>query len=252
MEPHVNESQSWETYPVEMGGNRYNCDLDNSDFWSKVNRGVWEPETFKVLDQLILPDTTYCDIGAWIGPTVLYAAKKCRRVFCLEPDRKAFMYLLRNIESNYLKNVLPFNLGLAGQNGVQWMASPRGKLGDSMTSILYPEGKNKAEALCLNWHTWLHYIGNPPIDVIKVDIEGAEFEILPDMANYLQRYKPSLYLSFHPQLLEESIRVEKMEEMVFLFQVYSRCYDRKGHLTNSKSFFDAQTLNHGNAYLLIE
>ena len=64
MESHVNESQSCETYPVEMGGNRYNCDLDNSDFWSKVNQGVWEPEIFKVLVQLILRDTIYCDIGA--------------------------------------------------------------------------------------------------------------------------------------------------------------------------------------------
>jgi len=252
LEAHLNKSQPWEAYPVEMGGNRYNCDLDNSFFWSKVNKGVWEPQTFRVLNELISPDTIYCDIGAWIGPTVLYAAKKCRRVYCFEPDRKAFMYLLRNIESNYIKNVLPFNLGLAGQNGVRWMASPRGKLGDSMTSILYPEGKNRAEALCLNWQTWLHHLGNPAIDIIKVDIEGAEFELLPDMAKYLQRYKPSLYLSFHPQLLEESIRAKKMEEMVFLFQIYSCCYDRNGHLTTSKSFFDAQTLDHGNSYLLID
>ena len=49
------------------------------DFWRRVGSGLWEPQTFEVFERFLRPDRSYVDIGAWIGPTVLYGAMLSRR-----------------------------------------------------------------------------------------------------------------------------------------------------------------------------
>lgn len=51
---------------------------------------TWEITTFEVFDKYLDKDKYYIDIGAWIGPTVLYAAQKTKRVIAFEPDNIAF------------------------------------------------------------------------------------------------------------------------------------------------------------------
>lgn len=159
--------------PVRVANQRYLCDAANLQFWDKVNAGRWEPKTFAVLDRLVTAETVYCDIGAWIGPTVLYAARNCRKVYCLEPDRVAYKHLLDNIQMNRLENVLPFNMALAEKDGLRRMASPRGKRGDSMTSLLLPQGTHGMDVLCLTWQNWFALVGKPSFGLIKMDIEGG-------------------------------------------------------------------------------
>src|SRR5688500_9227826 len=55
-------------------------------FWKLVTAGGWEPDTFVVLNRMLSGGTPYVDCGAWIGPTVLYAACKGARVTAFECD----------------------------------------------------------------------------------------------------------------------------------------------------------------------
>ena len=238
-------------YPVEMAGSAYHCDPDHISFWEKVNREAWEPQTLAVLGRLLKPGTVYCDIGAWIGPTVLYAARRCDKVFCLEPDRVAYMYLLQNLKLNKLENVLPFNLALSAHDALGRMASPRGKRGDSMTSLLKPDGAAGMEVLCLSWPTWLGLAGMPVFGVIKMDIEGGEFSLLPAMAEYLATLTPALYLSLHPHLLPENERFEAMSRVVAVLQSYGTILDESGKRQELSSLLEAQALHAAGTYLLL-
>lgn len=237
--------------PVRMGNHHFRCDPENLDFWNKVNKGSWEPRTFTVLDSLLTGGTTYCDIGAWIGPTVLYAARNCRQVYCLEPDRVAYRFLLQNIQLNRLENVLPFNLALAAEGGIQRMASPRGKQGDSMTSLLMPDGLRGMDVLCLTWESWLSLIGRPVFDTIKIDIEGGEFSLLPAMSAYLGTHRPRLYLSLHPHLLPEAERARNMAVVIDALKMYSVCVNRKGEKIGLGTLLEGQALNRAGTYLLL-
>jgi FkbM family methyltransferase len=236
---------------VRMGSRQFWCDPENLNFWDKVNGGLWEQRTFTVLDRLLTSGTTYCDIGAWIGPTVLYAAGKCRQVYCLEPDRVAYRFLLENIQLNRLENVLPFNLALAAEEGLQRMASPRGKRGDSMTSLLLPEGARGMHVLCLTWDAWLGLIGRPVFNTIKMDIEGGEFSLLPTMSAYLEEHRPQLYLSLHPHLLPEAERLSSMARVVAALQMYHCCYGRDGEKMMLESLLKEQAVNRAGTYLLL-
>lgn len=236
--------------PVRMGGGQYRCDPENLNFWDKVNGCRWEPETFRTLDRLLTPDSIYCDIGAWIGPTVLYAARRCRQVYCFEPDRVAYAALLDNIRLNALENVLPFNLALAAESGLKRMASPRGKRGDSMTSLLVPEGRRGMEVLCLQWSRWLELVNTPVFDVIKMDVEGGEFTLLPTMGEYLQQHRPHLYLSLHPHLLPEGERQAAMTRVVGSLAMYGSCVDKEGQAAPLGSLLEGSRMHKGGTYLL--
>jgi len=238
-------------YPVTIGNNSFRCDPEHIPFWQKVNAGHWEPQTFAVLNRLLTKESIYCDVGAWIGPTVLYAAKRCRKVYCLEPDRLAYQYLLQNIALNSLENIVPSHLALSFANGPSKMSSPRGKRGDSMTSLIRPDGKRAQEVLCLVWQRWLELVGNPRFDLIKMDIEGGEFALLPTMKNYLAENRPKLFLSLHPHLLPEPERFEAMGRLAEILSVYGACYDSEGNRLTLPSLLDEQAVHSAGTYLLL-
>jgi len=250
---HIIESYSrvrgW--YPVRIDTRRYHCDPNHVSFWSRVNNGSWEPQTFSILNKLLTPTSVYCDIGAWIGPTVLHAANTCARVYCLEPDRTAYMYLLQNIRLNHLENVLPFNCALAAENGMRRLSSPRGKRGDSMTSLLRPDGNNSQEVLCLTWQTWLELAGKPRFDLIKIDIEGGEYSLLSSIADYLKDLRPNLYLSLHPHLLPETRRYAAMQEIMAVLSFYDHYYDSSGRKWSLHSLLEEQPVQQPDTYLFL-
>ena len=69
----------------------------------------WEKNTFHILDHYADSNLNYIDVGAWIGPTVLYAAQRFNKVVAIEPDRLAFHRLVENLSVNNFKNIIPVN-----------------------------------------------------------------------------------------------------------------------------------------------
>lgn len=195
---------------TDLAGERFRLDPYHSTFWRKAAAGKWEPETFAVLNAHLGPDRDYLDIGAWIGPTVLYGARKARRVVALEPDPVAFRALSWNIELNGLDNVSALPVALAERVGVTRMAGMRGERGDSTTSLLNPTGEAGSEVVTLDWETFSASVDLSAIGLVKIDVEGAEFDLLPRMAPWLALARPPLLLSTHAPYLPQSQRADRM------------------------------------------
>lgn len=230
-------------YPVKIDDIKLRCNPEDLDFWSSVNRRAWEPETFTILAHFLKPEFTYFDLGAWIGPTVIYAAQKCKKVFCFEPDLVAYECLLKNIRLNNIRNVVPFNLALSNHNGIFKMASLGGKFGDSTTSLLQGDAVDAMDAPCLSWNAIVDLFDIKKIDFMKMDIEGGEFSLLPDIKDYLTEHNTTLYLSTHQFLFEKDKKVNKIEIIKDVISIYNKCYDGKMNEIktndlNSEEFFD--------------
>jgi FkbM family methyltransferase len=210
-------------YYARLFGRRMRLDSDYMEFWRSLRRGLWEPETITLLDKVLRPDDVYCDVGAWIGPTVLCAATKCKAVYCFEPDRFAYESLLKNIRLNAMTNVVPFHVALSDSDGLVDMAS-RGNLGDTMTSLLADKtGKQIITVPCISWDTFLATFRPPVMDVLKIDTEGAEFMLIPAMSEYLAEHRPVLYLSTHAPFLTEETRLLRLQQLIEVLRVYDRC-----------------------------
>jgi len=213
-------------YPWKCGDMTFKCDTEHMEFWEKVNNGIWEPSTFNIYSRFLIKDSTYCDIGAWIGPTVLYASVRSMKVICFEPDLVAYKYLLHNININQLHNVLPFNIALSDFDGTGRMSSFAQSLGDSASSLLNTDkAKESIEVLCLTWSNWHTIVKPGKIDFMKIDIEGGEFSLLPTMKDYLTQEKPILYLSIHAPYIEATKRAQQLQKILPIFDIYPKCFD---------------------------
>ena len=69
-------------YPTRLRGAALRVDPNHWRFWRKAARGLWEPETLECLAQRLEPQMIVCVIGAWIGPTAIFAARHCSHVYC--------------------------------------------------------------------------------------------------------------------------------------------------------------------------
>jgi hypothetical protein len=68
-------------------------------FWEKLYAN-WEESTFTIFDRFLNTNSSYLDVGAWIGPTILYGAQKAEHVYAIEPDPVAYQELTRNLQLN--------------------------------------------------------------------------------------------------------------------------------------------------------
>ncbi len=207
----------------------YSLKLNHEDyvFWQHASKGRWEPETFKILKKFLTPSSLYLDIGAWIGPTVVYASKNCEKVICFEPDPVAYRRLLFNLRTNNINNVSPYNVAVSDQSTIIKMSPFIGDLGDSTTSLLASNDKASSgfEALVLDWNSILDIFKLQKIDMIKIDIEGGEFSLVPRMEAYIQKYKPIIWLSLHVPFLEEKDRVTELQKIIDIMSIYKICID---------------------------
>jgi FkbM family methyltransferase len=207
-------------HPARIGGERFRTDPDHIGFWRDVSRGRWEPATFRFLERSLGPDSVFADVGAWIGPTTLFAARRSRLVYGFEPDHDAYRYFLWNLRLNALANVVPMNAALGAETGMRRLYGAGGRLGTSQSSLLAAADQPSMPVLSIAWRDWLEIAKPGRIDCIKMDIEGGEFELLPAMRAQLEAERPALHLSLHAGRLPERERKERLAEVLDPLRVY--------------------------------
>jgi FkbM family methyltransferase len=189
-------------HEIQIDHRTLRCEPEHPNFWRLYSRQEWEPETLAILRDVLRPESVYWDIGAWIGPTVITAALLCQTVCAFEPDPVAYRALIQNLTNNRLTNVRAFNLAVSTTNGIAPMRSFGTGLGDSMSSLL--AGATAGEAwpvTTVTLDTLTSALSCPVPTVIKVDIEGGEFTLLPAIRPFLEQWRPVLYLSVHAPFL---------------------------------------------------
>lgn len=192
---------------VNLGGLAIQVNDAQPTFWAKVNAGTWEPETLATLAERLNAQTTFLDIGAWVGPTSLFAAARAHHVIAVEADPAALAQLRGNLALN---PELAANITLVDR-AVSPTAAPvrfgaRRKPGDSMSSALFAASSDTTWST--DAVTPAELADNIPPGtglLIKLDIEGGEYALLPAMAALIARADQGLLISFHPRNLRASL-----------------------------------------------
>lgn len=135
----------------------------------------------RLLDHVRPGDTVY-DVGANIGLIsmilALHPAGRGCRVHSFEPEPRNFAELARNIGLNGLVDrVTPHQVALGRTEG-EAALFVRGSTGDGRHSIAETKGAKGSIKVKLSTATTFARTSGQPPDVIKIDIEGAEGEML--------------------------------------------------------------------------
>ena len=104
-------------------------------------------ETALLLSQ-INKNSVCVDVGANIGYYTLLMAKRVKKVYAFEPDKKCFEILKKNVEENNLKNVVLINKAASDKEGEKFFEISKNNFGDNRiksppTPSLNKEGGNK-------------------------------------------------------------------------------------------------------------
>ncbi len=183
----------------------------NTDYWTLVNSGKWEPETFDVFDRFIDSKTTFLDIGAWIGSTSLYGAQRAKMTHAFEPDPVAYETFQSNTLANraeWVKSLQLHNAAIGAEEGFLQIGNPN-EAGNSMSSALFTDGAHSWKVKCLDISKFIS--DNQLKDqrlFLKIDIEGGEYELLPKIKDLLKNTDSRIMLSIHGNFLLKSLRNE--------------------------------------------
>lgn len=171
----------------------------HDDFWSLVNEGVWEQSTFKALAAHLTPETTVLDFGTWIGPISLFAAARAKKVFSFEPDPAAAAEFKSNLALNpeLAKRIVLIEKAVWPEGGTVRMGAKTAQ-GDSMSSVHHTGSSVTWDVPTITPSEIAAMLPPAGPVFIKIDVEGAEYQIAPALAPILQREGATALVSFHP------------------------------------------------------
>jgi len=175
-------------------------------FWKQCGKN-WESHTYAIFDKFLDKDHTYLDIGAWIGPTVLYGAQIAKTSYCFEPDKLAFLYLINNIKVNpeLLPNIKSFEFGISDKNKTERFYVGNGSTSMSSVKPNHVNVDSSYEILLCDMETAVTKaeIDFKQVNFIKIDIEGGEYDLIPSLLEYCKQMNhfPVLYISLHAPFL---------------------------------------------------
>ena len=189
----------------------------------KFSNGSWEAHSFFIFDKYRNKSKVMIDMGGWLGITPLYCSDKFAQVFAYECDTEAIKRFNYNLEANpQINNVLLVEEAIWIRDGHISLFA-QGDFGDS-ESTLVVKGNSYLDKDMVKCSKFLTAMNNQRISLkeisfIKIDIEGAEAQVIGDMEKYIMVYKPTIYLSIHHHLLSLEA-VDKM--LTFLYSVYNQ------------------------------
>ena len=167
----------------------------------------------------------FIDIGAWIGPYTLLAAKMGMKVYAFEPDKMAFKQLKKNIELNNFKHQPEiYNFGLSKKETSTYLYSNTNDFGKSESGLINYKNKKNTKRTEIELKNFLqeiykikNYNLNYSIKVIKIDIEGGEFLFEKDIYDLVKLEKIYCIFSYHHMVFNRNKFKKNFYKMRTLF-----------------------------------
>lgn len=131
------------------------------------------------------------DIGANVGSHSVNFAKTAGQVYAFEPHPRTYNNLCANLLLHLCPNVTPLNMALGAYNG-------EAQLGDfDITEEHFSMGAYVGNGTLKIQIRTIDSFCFSPVNFIKIDTEGYEFEILRGANNTLQRESPIVFVEIH-------------------------------------------------------
>jgi FkbM family methyltransferase len=169
-------------------------DLDLGDWLQRLYcLSMVEKSRFDLLTRMVAPGGTFIDIGANVG---LYTCIMARHLgsqgltLAFEPMTECVEQLRRNVALNQIQNVQIAEMALSNREGAV----------DLFVPAVHPGGPSAATQVW-NPGDWKKVGGAPSttldsffegnrLDLIKIDVQGHEWEVLEGAREVIERFRP--------------------------------------------------------------
>ena len=218
---------SWYVKP-EMEWDGHTVAVNPKDFGVALelqSTGEYEVATIAYCKKMLKPGMVFVDVGANIGLFTLMAARQvgpAGHVYAFEPDAGNSAFLRKNIERNGYRNVTCIAKAISDRSGTCTLFLSESNPSDHRTYHV-SHGRKSISIECVSLDEFFPV--DARIDMIKMDIEGAEGIALKGMNRILTaEHPPELIIECFPSKLEkvgaDPLRLlQSLEEKGFLLSI---------------------------------
>ncbi len=185
---------------ASRGGIFYKLHIHDSIDWY-IYLGLKE-KAHENLIEICNSNSIVIDIGSNVGSVLMKLAQKCSEgfVYGFEPDQKNFYRMSENLRLNKLKNYKIFNYALGAEESLAYIQEIDKANSGRNTLTAYPADQAtpvKVRAL----DAVVKELELNKIDIIKIDVEGFEFNVLLGSKETLAKWRPILFVELDDSLL---------------------------------------------------
>lgn len=173
-------------------------DLDQSNTLSLVIPDI-EKNTYGVLD-LDPHQTHIIDLGAHVGTFSIWLAKQFPKatIYAIEPLPVNFIHLQHNIQINGCTNIIPLNLAITGDGRDISLACLPQNTGGALPALANKD-TIPTKSLTLDLFIETLIPNDQQVSFLKVDVEGAEYEILENFKSWSRIHHLGVEIHKYPQ-----------------------------------------------------
>jgi len=190
------------------GGTTVDVTLGNDNSLCLYVCGSFEPNEFAFVDRVLKPGMVFIDVGANDGYYTLFAARRVGpsgRVIAVEPSSRERAHLQRNLGRNGLDNVQVVAAALGAEAGFVDLHLAHGvhaghnTLGDFAHDDVVRASSERVPLETLDAVVAKH--GLTGVDMVKIDVEGAEMHVLEGARRTLAAQRPVLMVEANDEAL---------------------------------------------------
>lgn len=201
---------------TQIGGNIMY--LDYNDTLDLSIRGSYEPFEADLFKNEIQPGDIVLDIGAHIGYYTLIAAQLVGsggRVFAFEPEPKNFSLLEKNIKINNYSNIVAVQKAVSDKSATLKLYLAENNSGDHR---IYDPNDGRSKFINIEVVKLDDFFKDyNRINVVKIDVQGAEGGVLKGMENLIQYNKNiKIFTEFGISEKGNMFRIPPMEYLKLL------------------------------------
>jgi FkbM family methyltransferase len=187
---------------------------------------VTEPWMINLLDKLLKEkDGMFIDVGVNVGQTLikLKALDPERRYVGFEPNPACVFYVNELIKENKFKNCILFPIGLFTQDRVLSLNLFADDQTDAAASLIagYRPGQKIYSQIYVpvfRFESVSSLLSIDNVGIIKIDVEGAELEVIKSLSRIIRDYRPIILLEVLPVRSNENVlRKDRQEELEQIF-----------------------------------
>ena len=150
------------------------------------------------------------DVGGHVGYFTIYAAKKAKngKIITFEPSKESFNVLKNNLKINNIQNVIIENVGVGAKSGTAILnVDVTHDIGNSIFFSSKNSEKEDIQITTIPEIVKKYKIES--IDLLKLDCEGAEFEIILNLPSTILNTIKKISMEIHEIENFDIIDIEK-------------------------------------------
>ena len=156
--------------------------------------GLSEQDKLKFVSDIIRPGGVFYDIGANVGLYSMLAAEKIGatgRVISFEPASRNCSFFRKHMEMNQVLNVDLLQIAIGDKDGEASFDDD----GDPVGFRVAAAGKSRVQMRSLDSMVSTNEL--PPPSYLKIDVEGAELQVLQGASSIIKTHRPDIFIETH-------------------------------------------------------